>query len=188
MLHHEIFQSLSPERMHIGNIVLSPADEKPNVMSKPSNFSIDHILNSAGASIDKCSTVESKSPSEKNTQNAYVNGARDCYVMDGNVHQYPPILNWLQYSRYKPPRLPRKWNTNFSTFHFVEISLFLFTVYFKRQKYAFIKKQPEKCACWSKIDFELFFVIVFGFKDPYEMDRLNVHRDGFRAFHFHRIN
>lgn len=110
MLHHEIFQSLSPERMRIENIVLSPADEKqPNVMSKPSNFSIDHILNSAGASIDKCATVEqSKSPNQKCTQNGYVNETRDCYIMDGSVHQYPPILNWLQYSRYKPPRLPRK--------------------------------------------------------------------------------
>lgn len=112
MLHHDIFQSFSPERMRIENIVLSPAEEKPNVLSKPSNFSIDHILNSAGAPIDKCSvTVESKSKSpnhNKNTQNGYVNETRDCYIMDSNVHQYPPILNWLQYSRYKPPRLPRK--------------------------------------------------------------------------------
>lgn len=110
MLHHDIFQSLSPERMRIENIVLSPAEEKPNVMSKPSNFSIDHILNSAGgASIDKCSTVESKYSNNKNTQNNTFGGdTRDCYIMDNNIHQYPPILNWLQYSRYKPPRLPRK--------------------------------------------------------------------------------
>lgn len=103
MLHHDIFQSLSPE-----NIVLSPAEERPNVMHKPSNFSIDHILNSAGATIDKCATVESRSLNDKNIQNGYVNETRDCYIMDNNVHQYPPILNWLQYSRYKPPRLPRK--------------------------------------------------------------------------------
>lgn len=115
MLHHDIFQSLSPERIRIENIVLSPADQKPNIMSKPSNFSIDHILNSAGAPIDKCAAVERRSSNDKNTQNGCVNDTHDCYIMDGNVHQYPPILNWLQYSRYKPPRLPRKRNNYFST-------------------------------------------------------------------------
>lgn len=108
MLHHDIFQSISPERMRIENIVLSPEEKMPNIMSKPSNFSIDHILNSAGTSIDKCSTVESKSPNDNDIQNGFVSDTRDCYLMDSNVHQYPPILNWLQYSRYKPPRLPRK--------------------------------------------------------------------------------
>lgn len=117
MLHHDIFQSLSPERMRKENFVLSP-DEKnknSNVMSKPSNFSIDHILNSAGASIDKCATVESKKQNDQNNQNGFVKDTRDCYLMDSNVHQYPPILNWLQYSRYKPPRLPRKFESNWST-------------------------------------------------------------------------
>lgn len=106
MLHHDIFQSLSPERMRIENIALSPEEKKPIVVNKPSNFSIDHILNNAGASIDKCATVDDKSPHD-NTESDF-NDTRDCYLMDNNEHQYPPLLNWLQYSRYKPPRLPRK--------------------------------------------------------------------------------
>lgn len=109
MLHHDMFQPISPERMRIENIVLSPGEKRPVIVSKPSNFSIDHILSSAGASADKFSTVDSKNCGENNTQNDYVNDTRDCYIMDSNgVQQYPPILNWLQYSRYKPPRLPRK--------------------------------------------------------------------------------
>lgn len=111
MLHHnDIFQSLSLERK---NIVLSPADKKPNIMSKPSNFSIDHILNSAGAPTDKRASVGRRSSNDKNTQNGCVNDTHDCYIMDDNVH--PPILNWLQYSQYKSPRLRRKRNNYFST-------------------------------------------------------------------------
>lgn len=35
----------------------------------------------------------------------------DKCVMDYNLskyQQYPPILDWLQYTRYRPPRLPSK--------------------------------------------------------------------------------
>lgn len=108
MLHHDIFQSLSPETIRIENIVLSPNEKNPVAVNKPSNFSIDHILNSAGASVDKCSIDDGKNSNENHTQNGFVNDTHDCYLMDSNVQHYPPILNWLQYSRYKPPRLPRK--------------------------------------------------------------------------------
>lgn len=107
MLHHDIFHSISPERIRFENIVLSPDEKKPIVVSKPSDFSIDHILNNAGSSSkDKCSTVDDNKSSSDNSN------TRDCYLLDSNVHQYPPILNWLQYSRYKPPRLPRKHKTH----------------------------------------------------------------------------
>lgn len=74
-----------------------------NSENKLSDFSIDHILNRAGAS-----------PSRKNhfcTQQR----VRD-YTKNFILHQTDPTtspntavaLNWLQYSRYHPPKLQRK--------------------------------------------------------------------------------
>lgn len=84
---------------------LSPEAKKPIIVNRPSNFSIDHILNSAGSTREKCPSDCSKSPNDE-MQRVY--DANTCYLMDNNGHQYPPILDWLHYTRYKPPRLPRK--------------------------------------------------------------------------------
>lgn len=110
MLHANIFKLNSPQKMDINNIGLSPGDNsplnKPNFVQKPSNFSIEHILNSAGNTRDQfvsdCSHQAAEAmrhlPSTRNDQ----------YSIDSDIHQYPPILDWLNYTRYKPPRLPRK--------------------------------------------------------------------------------
>lgn len=55
-------------------------DTKPTV--KPSNFSIEHILHSAG---DRLKTVSPPRPVERST-----------------------LFDWLQCTRYRPPKLQRK--------------------------------------------------------------------------------
>lgn len=111
MLQHNIFRPHSPERMDTGGVALSPEDRKPLIKqiagSKSSDFSIDHILNSAGSTKDsKCMTNYKKSPM-RDMRKMY-DEANGCFLMDNNSHQFPPILDWLQYTRYKPPRLPSK--------------------------------------------------------------------------------
>lgn len=107
MLQHNLFRQMSPERMHSDNVSsVSPnVNIKPIVVNKPSNFSIEHILNNAGSPKNKCTTDFNKSPCD---DLQHYNDTNHCFYMDSNGHQYPPILDWLQYTRYKPPRLPRK--------------------------------------------------------------------------------
>lgn len=93
--------------MDTDHIPSAPVDQKPlnrpNFVNKPSNFSIDHILNNAGSTRDKYITE-----CEHQTAKHLNNDKSDHFLIESDVHQYPPILNWLQYTRYKPPRLPRK--------------------------------------------------------------------------------
>lgn len=82
---------------------------KPNVNNTPSIFTIDHILNNAGITREgNIKTVSQRSEYE---------GLGDWQQHDQNHRQpnnlenvirYPKMLDWLQYSRYRPPRLPRK--------------------------------------------------------------------------------
>lgn len=61
-----------------------------------SDFSIDHILNRAG---ERCKRVED---------------CEECPKIDSQTmenfykNQTPPQFDWLQNTRYRPPRLPRK--------------------------------------------------------------------------------
>lgn len=111
MQQNNMFKPNPPDAMDLDSIP-SIFDHKksihqPIVMNKPSNFSIEHILSSAGSRKDKHVLDCSKRPKDE-IKPLYTDRS-ECYIMDNNVvHQYPPILNWLQYTRYKPPRLPSK--------------------------------------------------------------------------------
>lgn len=73
--------------------------DKPNGVIKSSDFSIDHILNKAGSVLAK--------PRVTNEVFNIASTERiDRFLID-NQNSFTPILNWLQYSRYRPPRLPR---------------------------------------------------------------------------------
>lgn len=111
MPHQNIIEKNSPKNLDTNNSPTAPDDkqslDRPNLAHKPSNFSIDHILNSAGNTKDKYnSNVGQLTVIDMQKFN---NVKNEQYFMDSQVHQYPPILNWLQYTRYKPPRLPRKY-------------------------------------------------------------------------------
>lgn len=111
MLHANIFKINSPEKMKTDNISLSPGDKNPlnmpHFVQKPSNFSIEHILNSAGSTRDKF--ISDFNQHQVTDQMRHLSNSRnDQYLIDNDAHQYPPILDWLNYTRYKPPRLPRK--------------------------------------------------------------------------------
>lgn len=67
---------------------------------KQSDFSIDHILNKAGDGEKKCDNqrLNVKDFSE-------LSGMNRKMIADNN-DQYMPMLNWLNYTRYRPPKLP----------------------------------------------------------------------------------
>lgn len=91
----------------------------PHAMNKPSNFSIDHILTKAGNFSEKSKSngIEPSSPTPKlittqttidlSTKDRSFNDTTNSYLIN-NLDQYPPMLDWLQYTRYRPPRIPRK--------------------------------------------------------------------------------
>lgn len=66
---------------------------KKDTTSKSSNFSIDHILNKAGENRYK---VSDNSVLENHFSNKYTNDLL-------------PMFSWLQYTRYRPPKLTRKY-------------------------------------------------------------------------------
>lgn len=82
----------------------SPSDRPNNdIVLKQSDFSIDHILNKAGVkdaygycitdfSVHSNIGVQYHAQSDHNECNTLV-----------------PMLNWLQYTRYRPPKLPSKY-------------------------------------------------------------------------------
>lgn len=107
MPQHNIFHTRSPDQFRVDNVPLSPKDNKPIIVNKPSNFSIEHILNSSGTK------KNNHTPDNKNDIRKESNNAQNCFLMGNNSHQYPPILDWLQYTRYRPPRLPRKFQIYF---------------------------------------------------------------------------
>lgn len=93
-------RSIEMDSNHVKFVFCKEDDKKslnlPMVVNKPSNFSIDHILNKAG--------TESKSIELKNRS---FDDTNDSYLVN-EFNGYPPILDWLQYTRYRPPRIPRK--------------------------------------------------------------------------------
>lgn len=86
------------------NAIPRVMEYKPPMAFKTSDFSIDHILNKAGSSVNnreeyRCLPIENDLPH-------YHYDTRNDLMNDEYMH-CSPILNWLQYSRYHPPRLPR---------------------------------------------------------------------------------
>lgn len=57
-----------------------------------SDFSIDYILNRAG--VNSCITMPERIKTESNTFEP--------------INYHVPMFDWLQYTRYKPPRLQSK--------------------------------------------------------------------------------
>lgn len=88
---------------------------KPNVINTPSIFTIEHILSKAGPLKETSPTfaVAADATGEaRDRQHLHSHSVSDkslpldCHLEQFN--QLPPILDWLQYTRYKPPRLPSK--------------------------------------------------------------------------------
>lgn len=129
--------SSSPKKLNMDTISsnsdcilpLSPKnikDESHNqLVLKPSDFSIDHILNRAG----KC--LDAKKPQSKQHFHQpadgdliYLNSSDDRLIFADTIceSQSLPIFNWLQYTRYRPPRpqsmyitiSPNKFTTTYS--------------------------------------------------------------------------
>lgn len=78
--------------------------EKKNLCVKQSDFSIDHILNRAGENVRKKHEIQ-ELPFIDQWQ-----GCSSQYHPENSVelHSHTPHLNWLQYTRYHPPKLPSK--------------------------------------------------------------------------------
>lgn len=78
---------------------------EPPIAYKTSDFSIDHILNKAGSSANKHAEYRLR-PAENHPLHFAYETRND--LMNEEYLPCGPMLNWLQYSRYHPPRLPRK--------------------------------------------------------------------------------
>lgn len=74
--------------------------EKPIVL-KQSDFSIEHILTRAGEDNQKICYNEI-------TRNFFQNQCKIPSEVQYSGQQCIPMFNWLQYTRYRPPKLPSK--------------------------------------------------------------------------------
>ncbi|XP_055715528.1 homeobox protein MSH-D-like [Phlebotomus papatasi] len=83
--------------------LLSVVMEKKNLCVKQSDFSIDHILNRAGENVRRRHEIQEVSFIDQ------WQGCSSQYHPEKSVdlHSHTPHLNWLQYTRYHPPKLPR---------------------------------------------------------------------------------
>lgn len=73
---------------------------KKDITSKSSNFTIDHILNKAGENRSNRYKISDNNVLEENFSNKYTN-------------ELLPMFSWLQYTRYRPPKLTRKFELMF---------------------------------------------------------------------------
>lgn len=83
----------------------SPSD-RPNdndIVLKQSDFSIDHILNKAGVKDTYNFCIADFSVHNK------VGGQYGAQSNHNVCNTFVPMLNWLQYTRYRPPKLPSKY-------------------------------------------------------------------------------
>ncbi|GAB0092496.1 homeobox protein MSX-1 [Sergentomyia squamirostris] len=81
--------------------LLSVLMEKKNICVKQSDFSIDHILNRAGESVQRNPVIEELHCIQ---WPGYADHHQHHSVQ---IQNHTPNLNWLQYTRYHPPKLPR---------------------------------------------------------------------------------
>lgn len=84
---------------HFIGSVESP--RKAEIIVRSSNFSIDHILNRAGNN----GAMMHQSIEHNFESINRVNNVNAMFVKSDT--NFTPILDWLQYTRYHPPRLPR---------------------------------------------------------------------------------
>lgn len=100
--------------------IINVDEKKPTTSSsgKQSDFSIEHILNKAG--VDRNGVVyhhhqrlRAKDFSELDKSASGMDRRNG-----GNVDEYVPMLNWLNYTRYRPPRLPSKYIQYIKDQHF----------------------------------------------------------------------
>ncbi|XP_059621185.1 homeobox protein MSH-D [Phlebotomus argentipes] len=77
--------------------------EKKDLCVKQSDFSIDHILNRAGEDIKRNDEVQ-----EVPFVDHWPGCSSQCHPQNRiEIQRHTPHLDWLQYTRYHPPKLPR---------------------------------------------------------------------------------
>lgn len=92
----------------------SQNERKPEIMLKVSDFSIDHILNKAGGDNMKQPNQNSVFDCDINSSESRLKYEQSHEVFDKNYCNYTPILDWLNYTRYRPPKLPSKFSFFYS--------------------------------------------------------------------------
>lgn len=84
------------------------------IQSSASDFSIDHILNRAGERFakkrksDRYETISSGSSTSGDESNGCDNFERNYGYAESEKFMEIPAFDWLNYTRYNMPRLPRK--------------------------------------------------------------------------------
>lgn len=76
-----------------------------NIIVKQSDFSIDHILNRAGNRNNKCDNLIMNKNLLYHNYNTESNSSDESNSYPNN---FTPMFSWLQYTRYRPPKLPSK--------------------------------------------------------------------------------
>lgn len=77
--------------------------KSPEMAGKCSDFSIEHILNRAGSTVEH--KIDSNFEILRLEPNERMSEMKNFYIE--NTTNFAPILDWLQYTRYHPPKLPR---------------------------------------------------------------------------------
>lgn len=108
---------------------------------KTSDFSIDHILNKAGSSVSQ--RDEYRCHSGENHVPHYHYDNRNELMSDDYMH-CGPILNWLQYSRYHPPRLPSECLQNNAIARTIRMVNLLFVLFAGPAKVGPVKRTPGR--------------------------------------------
>lgn len=80
--------------------------QKVEIFIRSSDFSIDHILNKAG----NTNNVMMQQTIGRNFPNFNSKNLNAVFLRSETTN-FTPILDWLHYTRYHPPRLPRKSTT-----------------------------------------------------------------------------
>lgn len=83
--------------------------KRPNVNNTPSIFTIDHILNDAGIKRKDNIPTDSRRFDHAGfgDRQQHSQEHKDPNCLENGI-LYPKMLDWLQYTRYRPPRLQRK--------------------------------------------------------------------------------
>lgn len=94
-------------KMNSFSVNLKIEDNLPgqrDIQVKCSDFSIDHILNRAGSKHSVGERIE-----KYQIESEFFDRSKDFSMDESQMDQnsFTPILHWLQYTRYHPPKLPR---------------------------------------------------------------------------------
>lgn len=105
------------DRRAIRMLLVNQMFFKMATQSSTSDFSIDHILNRAGdqftknRSCHRYETVSMNSSGSSSGEESCDNYEKNCYqngYVESERFMEIPAFNWLNYTRYNMPRLPRK--------------------------------------------------------------------------------